>query len=164
MNKKYLISIHMILIGFMIGVINAFAARRIITFEMGESGQTVSFLMSKEEIAFADAVREHAKTSDATATSKPIKTLVDRVEMPESGQYIEFPVTNKADYGAIRSPTMAWPMAWDAILADLEASVDAIGDVDPLDDCVDVHRLQDSVDVRLLDEIGAPASCAAPTR
>jgi hypothetical protein len=101
MNKKYLISIHMILIGFMIGVINAFAARRIITFEMGESGQTVSFLMSKEEIAFADAVREHAKTSDATATSKPIKTLVDRVEMPESGQYIEFPVTNKADYGAI---------------------------------------------------------------
>ena len=27
-----------------------------------------------------------------------------------------------ADYGAIRSPTMAWPMAWDAILADLEAA------------------------------------------
>jgi hypothetical protein len=27
-----------------------------------------------------------------------------------------------ADYGAIRSPTMAWPMAWDAILSDLEAA------------------------------------------
>jgi hypothetical protein len=27
-----------------------------------------------------------------------------------------------ADYGAIKAPTMAWPMAWDAILADLEAA------------------------------------------
>ena len=27
-----------------------------------------------------------------------------------------------ADYGAITSPTLAWPMAWDAILADLEAA------------------------------------------
>ena len=27
-----------------------------------------------------------------------------------------------ADYGAVRSPTLAWPMAWDAILADLEAA------------------------------------------
>ena len=27
-----------------------------------------------------------------------------------------------ADYGAITSPTRAWPMAWDAILADLEAA------------------------------------------
>ena len=101
MNKRYLILIHMILIGFIIGVINAFAARRFITFEMKESGQTVSFLMSREEIAFADAVAEHSRTSGATVTSKPITTLVDRVEMPESGQYIEFPVTKKAGYGAI---------------------------------------------------------------
>ena len=27
-----------------------------------------------------------------------------------------------ADYGVIQSPTLAWPMAWDAILADLEAA------------------------------------------
>ena len=38
-----------------------------------------------------------------------------------------------ADYGAIRSPTMAWPMAWDAILADLEAELRRICDPDAVD-------------------------------
>lgn len=84
----------LVLIGYLLLTGNVIAEDRMITFEMGESGQTVSFPMTEEEKAFSDYVAAYAKSKKETNQSKQ-KLWIKRVELPESGQYIEFEMTDK---------------------------------------------------------------------
>lgn len=94
MKNRILILINILLISFIIILTDAIAEQRMITFEMGESGQTVSFPMSQEEMAFADDVAAFTRSSKITDDTIP-KRLVNRIELPESGQFVEFPMTKK---------------------------------------------------------------------
>jgi hypothetical protein len=94
MKNVILISVITLIIGLALILSDAVAEQRIITFEMGESGQTVSFPMSPEEIIFADMVAAYAKTLKNTGNTKR-KKWVNRIELPESGQYLEFPMTDE---------------------------------------------------------------------
>lgn len=94
MRKIILIPIKMFLISFVLFLTDAAAEERMVTFEMGESGQTISFRMSAEEIAFADAVADYARSPKITGS--PIrKKWVNRIELPESGEFVEFPMTEE---------------------------------------------------------------------
>ena len=94
MGNIILTLINAFLFIFLISITNATAEQRMITFEMGESGQTVSFPMSQEEIDAANAKavssREPKKTGDTIR-----KRWVNRIELPESGQFVEFPMTDE---------------------------------------------------------------------
>lgn len=94
MRKLILISINMFLISIVFLLTDAVAGQRMITFEMGESGQTVSFPMSQEEITFANAVAAYAKSSKITGSAIRNK-WVNRIELPESGQFVVFPMTEE---------------------------------------------------------------------
>lgn len=94
MKNIIMISVNTLIIGLALFLSDAVAEQRMITFEMGESGQTVSFPMSAEEIIFADTVVAYAnslKTSGRTTRKK----WVNRIELPETGQYLEFPMSDE---------------------------------------------------------------------
>ena len=101
MRNKFLISVNILLIGLVLFLSDAAAEQRMVTFEMGESGQTVSFPMSLEEIALADAEAARAKVTKNTRSVQP-KKWVNRIEQPESGNYIEFPMTDEEIQIAIK--------------------------------------------------------------
>lgn len=65
--------------------------KRITTYEMPESGQTISFPMTEEEIAAEDAKIARRKVAQRTMTKK-IQKRVMKIEMGESGQIITFPM------------------------------------------------------------------------
>lgn len=66
------------------------AGERMKAIEMGESGQTVLFRMSPEEIAAEDA--EAARIA-ALIASKPKEPMTETYEMAESGEAITFPMS-----------------------------------------------------------------------
>jgi hypothetical protein len=68
------------------------AAERQKVYEMGESGQTVSFRMTIKEIAAEDTEKERIATIRETKTQKS-KQRRKIFEMGESGQIISFPMT-----------------------------------------------------------------------
>jgi hypothetical protein len=68
--------------------------KRVTTIEMPESGQTISFPMTEEEIAAEDAEIASQKATQRTRTKK-IQKRVMKVEMGESGQIITFPMTKE---------------------------------------------------------------------
>ena len=84
----------MVLMGMVFFLTNAFAEKHTITFEMAESGQIVTFPLSLEEIAVADALDAFKKTQASTNITQT-KKWVNRIELPESGQYVEFPMTDE---------------------------------------------------------------------
>ncbi|BBO77429.1 hypothetical protein DSCW_48460 [Desulfosarcina widdelii] len=94
MKKYNSILFNMFLISFVFFFTDAVAEQRMITFEMGESGQTVSFPMSQEEIAYADSVTAYSN-SFKKADDTMGKDWVNRIELPESGQFVEFPMTEE---------------------------------------------------------------------
>jgi hypothetical protein len=70
----------------------AIAAKRVKIFEMAESGQTIEFQMSPEEIASEDA--EKARLTDIRqAKLKKPEERKQVIEMGESGQAVEFPMS-----------------------------------------------------------------------
>ena len=67
--------------------------QRLKIFEMGESGQAVSFPMTEKEIAAEDAHKVPPRAvHDLKATRDGRKTII--FELAESGQTIEFPEEN----------------------------------------------------------------------
>jgi hypothetical protein len=68
--------------------------KRVKTFEMPESGQTISFPMTEEEIAAEDAEIARQKATKLARKKKP-QERVKTFEMPESGQIIKFPMTKE---------------------------------------------------------------------
>ena len=94
MRKKIWISINMFLISLIFFLNPAVAEQRMITFEMGESGQTVTFPMSQKEIDYADSVTAYSKAFKKIDDTSA-KRWVDRIELPESGQFVEFPMTEE---------------------------------------------------------------------
>jgi hypothetical protein len=68
--------------------------KRVETFEMPESGQTISFPMTEEEIAAEDAEIARRKAAYLTRKIKP-QERVKTFELPESGQIITFSMTKK---------------------------------------------------------------------
>jgi hypothetical protein len=68
----------------------ATAGEKMKTYEMGESGQVVMFLMTPQEI-----VAENAKNPRRTALKKPEATgpMMITYELAESGEVITFPMT-----------------------------------------------------------------------
>ena len=71
---------------------SAIAEQRVKIFEMGESGQTVEFPMSSEEIAAEDAEKERLAALQEAKLKKPKKRM-QIIEMGESGQTVEFHMT-----------------------------------------------------------------------
>ena len=70
----------------------ASAEKRHIVFEMGESGQTVSFPMTFEEIAAVDAENER-RVKNKVLNSQKTASRIQTVEMGESGQMVSFMMT-----------------------------------------------------------------------
>ena len=92
MRKDILTSITILAMVIVLFINTATAEKRHIVIEMGESGQTVSFPMTPEEIAVADAKntgRAHVETLNSQKTAPRFKTI----EMGESGQIISFLMT-----------------------------------------------------------------------
>ena len=91
--KKYTFTILGIMF-FTIGIIvnPVLAAERQRVYEMGESGQIFSFLMTLEEIAAEDNEKEKLATIREAKTQKP-KQRRKIFEMSESGQIVSFPMT-----------------------------------------------------------------------
>jgi len=65
--------------------------KRVVIFEMGESGQTVSFPMTEKEIATEDAKKVRLEGLRVPNTRK-LKPHVVKIELSESGYYILFPM------------------------------------------------------------------------
>jgi hypothetical protein len=76
-----------------IGTTNAMAERRLHQFEMGESGHTVVFEMTPEEIAEDNAVRIRQETTNRDHR-KEAERWVEVIEFSESGIVIEFPMND----------------------------------------------------------------------
>jgi hypothetical protein len=70
---------------------SATAGQRVKLFEMGESGQTVEFPMTPQEIAVEDAENDRLSALRESKLKKPKKRVVE-FELAESGIIIEFPV------------------------------------------------------------------------
>ena len=88
----------------------ASAAEKLMVYEMGESGQTVSFPMTADEIAVADAENKNAAVLPEAVAGKT-RAAVLIYEVGEGGHRITFPLTltdsgsenmpgGKADYRA----------------------------------------------------------------
>ena len=91
--KKYIIAILGIMFLTIGTIVNPVAAaERLRIYEMAESGQTVSFLMTIEEIAAEDNDKERLATIREAKTQKP-KHRRKVFEMGESGQIVLFPTT-----------------------------------------------------------------------
>jgi len=91
--KKYItviIGIMFLTVGLLVNPI--VAAERQKVYEMGESGQTVSFVTTEEEIAIEDTEKEKIAT---TRGSKDDKQKLRRkvFEMGESSHIVSFPIT-----------------------------------------------------------------------
>ena len=81
----------LLLIGMFLTINPALAGDGVKVFEMGESGQRVSFPMSAEEIAAVDT--EKARPAGIRkAKSEEIKKQIVAYELAESGVSVEFPV------------------------------------------------------------------------
>ena len=76
MKNVILISVITLIIGLALILSDAVAEQRRITFEMGESGQTVSFPMSPEEIIFADFFKSLADNNKLMAICDVITDLI----------------------------------------------------------------------------------------
>jgi len=69
------------------------AEQRMITYEMGESGHTVSFPMSQKEIREAEKIDKVIKMIEQRKRTK--QRMVERHELPESGITITFPMSDE---------------------------------------------------------------------
>ena len=78
----------------LVTVYPAVAGESVQIFEMGESGQTVEFKLSPEEIAakMNETKRLATSTQNISGTGKQRETIF---EMAESGQLVSFPMTEK---------------------------------------------------------------------
>ena len=72
----------------------AIAEQRMITFEMGESGQTVSFPMTQKEIIEAERVDKVIEKINQRKRSRK-KIWVESYELAESGIVINFPMSDE---------------------------------------------------------------------
>ena len=63
---------------------------------MGESGMTIAFPMTKEEIAAEDA-ENAGREALRTARARRPKPKVVKIELPESGHTILFPAADTED-------------------------------------------------------------------
>jgi len=73
---------------------NVKPAKRVVTYEMAESGQIISFPMTEKEIVAEDTGNARLKTLRFANVRKPNPQVV-KFELPESGNYITFPVIEK---------------------------------------------------------------------
>ena len=104
-------------LGIFLRISQASEEKRVIVIEMGESGQTVEFPMSPEEIAAENA--ENAKF--AAIRQAKLKKPEERkqvIEISESGQAVEFPMSpeeiaaedaENARFAAIRQTKLKEP-------------------------------------------------------
>ena len=92
MRKVILTAISILAMMIMVSISTASAEKRYIVIEMGESGQTVSFPMTAEEIAAIDA--ENARQVKIKAlNSQQNASRFKTIEMGESGQIVSFLMT-----------------------------------------------------------------------
>jgi hypothetical protein len=81
-----------------IGVSQAFTTERHITYEMGESGNPITFEMTPEEIAERDIARARARARAEKARKRQLnepEVWIEKIELPESGIELEFPMSDK---------------------------------------------------------------------
>jgi len=78
--------------GIFLRISQAAEDKRVIAIEMGESGQTVEFPMSPEEIAAEKAENARLTTIRQAKLKKP-EERKKVIEMGESGQTLEFPMS-----------------------------------------------------------------------
>ena len=94
MRKIILTAISILSLVIMVSTNSAAAEERRIIFEMGESGQTVSFPMTSEEIS--DHVVDFERLVQiGLSISKTITQRFTAYEMGESGQTFSFPMTSE---------------------------------------------------------------------
>ena len=91
MRKIILTTISILSLLSMVSINSVAAEEKYIVFEMGESGQTVSFPMTSQEIAASEA--DNAKLMKiGTLISQAITQSFITYEMAESGQTFSFPM------------------------------------------------------------------------
>jgi hypothetical protein len=95
-NMKHIISFigSILVFGIFFVFSPATAEERVKVLEMGESGQTIEFLMTPEEIAAENAEKKRLAAIREPKLKKPIKR-VKIFEMGDSGQTVEFEMTPK---------------------------------------------------------------------
>jgi hypothetical protein len=76
-----------------IAPIISIAEQRMVTFEMGESGHTVSFPMSQKEILEAEKIDKIREKNNQKKRSK--QRMVESYVLPESGITINFPMSDE---------------------------------------------------------------------
>ena len=92
MRKVILTAISILAMVIIVSINTALAEKRHIVIEMGESGQTVSFPMTEEEIAAIDA--ENARQVKSVALNSQKTALrFKTIEMGEGGQIVSFLMT-----------------------------------------------------------------------
>lgn len=82
----------LLVIGIFLNINPAIADDRFKVFELAESGITIEFPMTDEEIAAEDADKARLDALKETSNKKPQKR-VNVFEMGESGQIVTFPMT-----------------------------------------------------------------------
>jgi hypothetical protein len=92
MKKIILTGINILALVIVLSIGSASAEKRHIVIEMGESGQTISFLMTSEEIADHEADIERL-VQIGTSISQTIAPRFINFEIGESGQIVSFPMT-----------------------------------------------------------------------
>ena len=92
MRKIILTAISILAMVIIVSLNTASAEKRHIVFEMGESGQTVSFPMTADEIAAIDAENTKQRKNKAL-NSQQNASRFKIIEMGESGQIVSFLMT-----------------------------------------------------------------------
>jgi hypothetical protein len=92
MKKIILTGINILALVIVLSIGSASAEKRHIVIEMGESGQTISFPMTSEEISDHEADIERL-VQIGTSISQTIAPRFINFEIGESGQIVSFPMT-----------------------------------------------------------------------
>ena len=92
MKKIILITFTILAVGLLYTINPLFAADRVKVYETGESGGTIEFKMTAEEIAAEDRANAKLAAIEEARGNKPVKR-VKAIEMGESGTGVLFPMT-----------------------------------------------------------------------